>query len=271
MKFSIANFQPPISFARRARQDRKLAVGNWKCAGFTLIEIMVAIAIFTLVIAAVYSAWMALLRSTKVAEDVASQAQRQRVTLRTIEDSLMAIQSFQASPQYYSFVLENGQSPTLSFTARVPDVFPRNGKFVSPISGKEFNLRRLTYSLEAGSDGEKNLVLRQNPVLQDMDKDERQYPLVLARNVQKFTVECWDTNKLDWADEWNDTNAIPPLLRVQLVLGSTMAAGSTPEVQLTRLLSPPSQIMPAAAQNGQGAAGGAPSPVFTPPQPARTK
>ena len=75
---------------------------------FTLIEIMVAIAIFTMVVGAIYAAWMLLIRSTQISKDVAAQAQRQRIALRTIEDSLMAVQSFQASPQYYSFVVENG-------------------------------------------------------------------------------------------------------------------------------------------------------------------
>ena len=77
----------------------------------------------------------------------------------------------------------------MSFTARLPEVFPRDGKFGG------FNLRRLTFSVEPGRDSEKDLVLRQNPVLMDMDPDERQTPLVLARDVRKFTVECWDTNK----------------------------------------------------------------------------
>ena len=76
---------------------------------FTLIEMMVAIAIFSMVIAAIYSTWAAIMRSTQVAQDVAAQAQRQRITLRTIEDSLMAIESFQGSPQYYSFIVENGR------------------------------------------------------------------------------------------------------------------------------------------------------------------
>jgi prepilin-type N-terminal cleavage/methylation domain-containing protein len=223
---------------------------------FTLIEIMVAIAIFSLVLAAIYSVWGAIMRSTQVAQDVAAQAQRQRITLRTIEDSLMAVQSFQASPQYYSFIVENGDTPTLSFTARVPEIFPRNGKFFDPNSGRNFNLRRLSYSLEAGDGSQKNLVLRQNPVLMDLDADEQQFPLVLARNVRKFEVDCWDTNKLDWVTEWDDTNSIPPLVRVQLVLGGNTAAGaSAPDFSVARVYSLPSQTMPAAVQNG--AVGGA--------------
>ena len=218
---------------------------------FTLIEIMIAIAIFSMVLAAIYSTWASIMRATQVAQDVAGQAQRQRITLRTIEDSLMAVQSYQASPQYYCFIVENEEAPVLSFTARVPELFPRNGKFINPNTGRDFNLRRLTYTLEAGQNGEKDLVLRQNPVLMDLDQDEKQYPLVLARNVRKFFIECWDTNKLDWSKEWLDTNSIPKLLRVNLVMGGNTAAGaSAPDVAVARLFSLPSQTMPAGVQNG---------------------
>jgi hypothetical protein len=115
--------------------------------------------------------------------------------------------------------------------------------------------------VEGAPDGTKNLVLRQNPLLMDLDEDEQKYPLVLAKNVRKFNVECWDTNKLEWLDEWENTNAIPTLLRVNLVLGTTASAAdrNAPEFSVARLFSLPSQSMPAAAQNGQGAGpGGAP-------------
>ena len=213
--------------------------------GFTLVEIMVAIMIFTLVLGAIYSTWILVMRATQVGQAAAAQAQRQRIALRTIEDSLMCIQSFQASQKYYSFIVENGEAPALSFASRVPDIFPRNGKF------GDFNLRRLTYSLEAGQDGGKNLVLRQNPILMDLDQDEQKYPLVLARNVKSFIVECWDTNKFEWVDEWLTTNSIPPMVRVGLVLGaSTAGGGAAPDFAVARAFAMPSGMMPAAVQTG---------------------
>lgn len=216
---------------------------------FTLIEIMVAIMVFMLVIAAIYSTWALVMRATQVGQDAAAQAQRQRIAMRTIEDGLMSIQSFQASLQYYSFILANGEDATLSFASRVPEVYPRNGKF------GDFNLRRLTFSVAAGQDGEKNLVLRQNPILMDQDEDEKKYPLVLAKNVKKFIVECWDTNKLEWATEWENTNFIPPLIRVGLVLGGNTAAGNAaPEYSVVRTFAVPSGMMPVAVQRG-GAGG----------------
>lgn len=230
---------------------------------FTLIEIMVAIALFMLVIAAIYSTWAVVMRATVVGQAAAANAQRERIALRTIEDSLMCVQSFQASQKYYSFILENGDSPMLSFAARVPDVFPRNGKF------GDFNLRRVTFQLEAGKDGMKNLVLRQNPILMDMDEDEKKYPLVLASNVKKFIVECWDTNKFEWIDEWTDTNSIPPSIRVGVVLATKTPPGQNeygrtiPDTVVTRAFAVPSSMMPAAVQHG--AVGGQRGPLTGPP------
>ena len=233
---------------------------------FTLIEIMLALMIFSMVIAAIYSTWMMVMRATKTGQDAAARAQRQRVALRTIEDGLMGIQSFQASQQYYSFIVAGGSSSLLSFAARVPDIFPRNGKFFDPLTGRDFSLRRLTYLLEPGTGEQKNLVLRQNPVLMDLDQDEQQYPLVLAKNVRKFIVECWDTNQLDWTKDWVDTNAIPKLLRVQLVLGGNTSADA-PDVSVSRLLSLPSEMMPAMIQNGT--VGGLLPPPPVPPLPIK--
>jgi prepilin-type N-terminal cleavage/methylation domain-containing protein len=230
---------------------------------FTLIEIMLALMIFSMVIAAIYSTWMMVMRATKTGQDAAARAQRQRVALRTIEDGLMGIQSFQASQKYYSFIVAGGSSSLLSFAARVPDIFPRNGKF------GDFNLRRLSFSLESDGNGSmngNNLVLRQNPILMDMDDDEKKYPLVLARNVKSFIVECLDTNKGDWVTEWETTNSIPPMIRVGLVLAghATGPSDAASDLTIVRAFSVPSEMMPAAVQHGT--MGGAPGqPQLMPP------
>ncbi len=128
---------------------------------FTLIEVMIAMAIFTLVMAAIYSSWDLIWRAARVSQTAAAQVQRQRVAIHTIEDALTCIQSFQADMKYYSFVV-NEDPPELDFTARLPDNFPRNGKF------GDLNVRQLQFTLAAGQDSEKDLVLRQKPILLDL-------------------------------------------------------------------------------------------------------
>ena len=226
---------------------------------FTLVEIMVAMILFSMVVAAIYSTWMLVMRATKVGQAAAAQAQRQRIALHTIEDALMCVQSFQSSQKYYSFVVENGSLPMLSIASRVPDVFPRNGKF------GDFNLRRLTFTLEAASEGGKNLVLRQNPILMDQDEDEKKYPLILARNVKNFLIECWDKDRREWSEKWVTTNSIPAMVRVGLVLGANMADGvAAPDFVVVQAFSIPSAMMPAAVQ-GASAGGAKPGGINLPP------
>jgi prepilin-type N-terminal cleavage/methylation domain-containing protein len=243
-----------------ARIAQRPAEGGERSAAFTLIEVMVAVMVFSMVIASIYATWALVMRATQVGKDATEQAQRQRVVLRAIGDALMGIESFQASQQYYWFMLKNGDAPVLSFVSRLPETFPRSGKFVGAANGKDASSRRVTFTLAAGgNDGEKDLVLRQNPVLMDMDDDEKQFPLVLARNVKLFTVEWWGTNQMnnqvEWSTEWDDTqtNSIPQMLRVHLVLGAnTMNGKAAPDFAATRIYTVPSQMMPAMVQRGVG-------------------
>jgi prepilin-type N-terminal cleavage/methylation domain-containing protein len=250
MKFQIPNFKFRI-FKNGRNKNSLLEIRDSKFTrAFTLIEIMVAIAIFMLLVAAVYSTWVLILKAAQVSQEAAAQVQRQRIAIRTIEDSLTCIQSFQASMQYYVFGVTNGDQPSLSYVARVPDVFPRNGRFDS-------NLRRLTFSVEpaagsnSGSDSEKDLMLRQNPILMDMDPDEQSTPLVLARNVKNFVVECWDTNTLAWDTEWDNTNSLPPMVRITLIFGgNTTSKGSANVIGITREIAVPSETLPSVVQTG---------------------
>lgn len=228
---------------------------------------MVALAIFTMVIAAIYATWALVMRATQVGEDTAAQAQRQRVVLRAIGDALMGVESFQASQQYYWFKLANGNQPFLSFVAHLPPTYPRNDKFLSEATAFDANgnvrtldasSRRVTFTLATGADGGQDLVLQQNPILMDMDKDEQQYPLVLAHNIKEFTIEWWGTNEMNetgWFKDWDDTqtNSIPKMLRVHLVMGSNTSQGkNAPEYSATRIYTVPSEMMPVFVQRGVG-------------------
>jgi len=230
--------------------------------GFTLVEIMVSVMIFSMVIAAIYATWALIMRATEVGQNTAAQAQRQRVVLRAIGDALMGVESFQASQQYYWFRLANGAEPYLSFVARLPDTFPRHNKFVGSDGGPDASARRVTFSLAPGPDGEKDLILRQNRILMDVDADEIQYPLVLAKNVKLFTIEWWGTNELNlaqWNTDWDDsqTNTIPQMVRVHLVMGANTDKGKdAPDFAATRIYTVPSQMMPAFVQRGVGGPGG---------------
>lgn len=178
---------------------------------FSLIEIMIAIAILSVVVGAIYATWRMIISATKSGQTAAAQVQRRRVALRCIEESLTYTVMFAAnSSRYYSFVAENGSDATISFVSQLPNDFPRSGRFGG------FTVRRLAYSIESGEDGGRDLVLRQAPIMTEFDQDEQEHPLVLMRNVKKMEMEFWDEAKKDWTDEWLLTNQVPRLIRVAI-------------------------------------------------------
>ena len=198
-------------------------------SGFTMVEILIAIGILGLVIAAVYSSWTAILRASKVGIEAAATAQRARIAVRTLEDSLASAQCFQQGVRYYGFLAENGTEASLSFVARLEKSFPRGGKF------GDLDVRRVTFSVEPGPDSSSQLVVRQAPLLMDFDADEKDHPLVLAKNVKDFELEFWDNRLNDWADEWKQTNQLPKAVRVTLRLAdSSHSQGGD---QITRIIS----------------------------------
>jgi prepilin-type N-terminal cleavage/methylation domain-containing protein len=213
---------------------RRRGVFRFQCSrerlGFTLIEIMIAISILALILTAIYSSWTAILRSKKVAIDSTAAVQRARISLRILEDSLASAQCFVRNKVYYGFSYDGGSEGSLSFVARLSESFPRSGKFGG------LDVRRLTFSVEAGPESSDQLVLRQSPIVCDIDKDEKDNPLILAKNVKEFQMQFWDQKLNDWTDEWTDTNALPKLVMVSLKLGDNPHSSQVTE-EITKIIS----------------------------------
>lgn len=223
----------PKSFRRRA---------------FTLVEIMIAIVILGTVVAAIYATWRAILGATKASQMAAADVQRSRVAMRCLEESLTYTTMYAANMRYYWFDAENGSDASLSFVANLPKDFPRSGRF------EGFPVRRLDFSLRQGNEGGRDLVLRQSLILREFDEDERNFPLILMKNVKKFEMEFWDTRKSDWKDEWTETNQLPKLIRIAITTENPkdpFAAGE----EYTRIISPSSVAVQPAWQGGGGAPG----------------
>ncbi|HKS36997.1 MAG TPA: prepilin-type N-terminal cleavage/methylation domain-containing protein [Verrucomicrobiae bacterium] len=212
---------------------------------FTLIEIMIALVIFSTVIIAIYSTWTAILRSTKVGHDAAADVQRERIAVRALEEAILSVQMFQENIRYYSFEADTSSDfAALSFVARLPKSFPRSGNFGDQA------VRRVTFAVEAGKDSRNELVLRQRPILFEPNVDEDENPLVLARNVKAFTVEFLGPRSQDWEPEWLYTNQLPRKIRFSLALG--LAKGNTSESgdAITRMITLNRGPIPSSMQVG---------------------
>lgn len=217
--------------------------------GFTIIEVMIAIAIFSMILISIYSVWAGILRATDAARNAAVAAQRARIGIRTIEDALLTAQMFTANmpPQnrqpYYSFVADNtGDFAYLSFVAHLPATFPGVGRYGENI------VRRVSFSVEKGEGGTQDLILRQGPMLMTMNEDFEPYSLVLAKDIQVFIIEYWgqqkETRQYEWVNEWNSTNALPKLIRIALGVGKTSNKNEAQELVYRVIALPATAVAP---------------------------
>ena len=214
---------------------------------FTLVEIMIAVTIFVAVMIAIYSSWSAILRGRKIGQEAAVEAQRSRVAVRALENSLMSLQMFLANIKYDYFSADtSGDFATLSFVAHLAKSFPRSGDFGDQV------VRRLTFTVEPGTNSENVLILRQNPVLFQTSADEDENPLVLARNVREFTLEFWGPRSKDWEPEWLYTNQLPKLVKFTLGFGRPNQRVLKPEDVVTRVVSLAAIPVPLGVQTAGG-------------------
>jgi type II secretion system protein J len=213
-----------------------------KVRAFTLIEILLAIGIFSLVMAALYTSWSAILRGSRMGLAAAAEVQRTRVAVRSLEEALGSAVLYADNPEYYSFFVDTtGEYAYLSFVSRLPESFPGSGLFPGQ------SLRRVTFMV----DGDRNLKLTQTPLLEASQLIEQPYTIQLAPSVTTFAAEFFDARKHEWYADWPFTNQIPQMVRIAIGFGKKQEA--TPQTVTMRVI-PLSAI---AITRAGGTAGGA--------------
>jgi type II secretion system protein J len=265
--FDTSNFKRPTPNAQRPRATAppwqkvlEFKDQRKETAGFTLLEIMMAILIFSMVLAAIYSTWMAIIKGSKISLDTAASVQRSRIAMKALEDAFVTSVMFTADIKDYAFLADtSGDMAFVSMVSRLPASFPGVGRYGDQV------VRRITFSVEPGLDGNE-LKMTQAPMLQDTNRMEA-YTLVLAKDVTMFHMEFWDMQNGEWLDEWTDTNQMPRLVKISLGMGrSSGAYASDPRDLTTKLVA-----MPSVAVQGdiQGAGPPMAMPGLPPPRPGQ--
>ncbi len=214
---------------------------------FTLIEIMIAISIFGMVMVAIYSSWSAILRGSKAGLVAAAEVQRIRIAMRAIEESLASALLYTGNLPLYAFMADTTTSSDfaeLSFVARLPASFPGSGLFGDQV------VRRVTFSVEPGTNGAPQLVLRQSPLLEATELVGEPYSIVLAPNVSLFAMEFWDARTSEWVPEWIYTNQLPKLVRVALGFGRTQQYSTQTKEVAARVITVAATPIPLMLQLG---------------------
>lgn len=191
--------------------------------GFTLLEVLIAIAVLAMISALVwYSFYQTFKTIDLVRADADMLRQARQVTSRVPNELAAAfipsIQSPTANVKY-EFVAEDGTSgdrvrfDTLAHARLYRDV-------------NESDQSEIEYFLENyGKEGLFRLMRREDPVIDDQP-EEGGATLIMAEKVKAFELSWFDHQKDQWVDEWNTTrpehaNRLPYAVRMKLTLVDT--------------------------------------------------
>ena len=201
-----------------------------KQAAFTLVEAIVSVAVFSIVLAMVYGVFFSLARSTVAGAEATVEIQRQRIALKTIEDSLSGLVYYEQSKEQYSFLADTTifDYPSISFVSRVPPDFLGNKEFGSQ------RLRRIEFTVEDDEVLGRSLVMYQEALMQPVNTQDIREPKrwVLGPNLDTFFFVFWSTINNEWVSEWTETNSVPSRLKFELAFkGADGEAARIEEIQ----------------------------------------
>jgi prepilin-type N-terminal cleavage/methylation domain-containing protein len=205
-----------------------------RARAFTLIEIVIAITIFSVIMMAIMTCWKVIINGTQTGEAAAAAAQRARTSMRAIEDALNNMEVIKSNTNFYSFVADTqkGRFAKLSFTARLPSSFLFSGYFGDNI------VRRVIFDVEKGPNDRADLVMTQYPALAVLDEQNPPKSITLARDVSLFQLDFWSTTENDWLSEFIPNNEVPPMIRITLGIGHSANDPTTPFDVISRVVAP---------------------------------
>lgn len=232
-------------------------------AGFTMLEMMLAVMLLGLVLSTVYTIWSASLTAWKRGSDAMDKFQRQRVVIDAINELASSAVLFQNEQGLYTVIGQKGAqngADSISFVTASDVLLPAAE---TPLAG----LRRVTISLQRDESGYPYLAIQNSPALTPTEAAVQAELHVLSADVTGFSVRYRNSRDGTWVENWDDRALMPGALEFTIAFGG--ADGRTEPVIMTRAIELPTadyaMQMAGVAPNGQNA-----GPITNGPIPTTT-
>jgi type II secretory pathway pseudopilin PulG len=221
----------------RGKNDRPVMAQmrrGFAAAAFTLLEVCIAITVFSFIMISILGVWKCIVKGKMVAQDAAAAAQRARVGIHTVVQALTCTELDTRNLGFYEFDTDTSSKfAALSLAARLPQEFPGSGLYGDNV------MRRVTFVVERDAGGQNNLVMKQSPLLAVLDSQNTPYEITLARDVNVFMLEFWSDQNNEWEVSWDSTNTLPTEMRVTLGCGHSANHPDSPYTLYCRTVALP--------------------------------
>lgn len=188
--------------------------------GFTLLELLVGLTLFSLIVTSLYSALRLGARSWEAGEAHVQQTEQMRIATSFLRRSLERTYPLSVRDTKGSRVWFEGTSKSVAFVSELPAYVGNGG------------MHELTFNLRNVGD-ERDLMVTQRQLLFDEDGDlvSKKNVRTLAKNVRELKLSYFGARKRKsqpaWHEKWEDLRRLPNLVRLEL---ESSVSGQWPEL-----------------------------------------
>jgi len=209
----------------KQRFDRKqaapAAAAERNChgrAGFTLLEMLVALMILSMSMAIVWQTFSVSIKAWRKGENFLSEMHHGDFVMEQLTEALRSAAYFDQSGGIYGFRLENreeGKYPNdiLSWVKSGTAFMPPDAKLGS-------GLHRVDFTVDNNDDGDAAVMARIYPHLADQDEDDfaAGETWEISEVVKGIDCRVYVEEDEEWSEEWEETNSIPALMELTLYM-----------------------------------------------------
>jgi prepilin-type N-terminal cleavage/methylation domain-containing protein len=200
-------------------------------AAFTLVELLVALAVAAVAFTIVWQTFASVTRAWRRGSEVVDQVRHGDFVIDQLVSALRSAAYFPLRPDRYGFWLENrGARDQISWVTS-------STAFIPPDSPLAQGLHRIMVSIEPNDDGEDAFTVRAFPHLADEIEKNKADVWPLSARVKGLDVRIWNPEEERWDEEWEDTNKIPGLIEITLLMEPL--SNYEPPMKLARLVQIP--------------------------------
>ena len=180
--------------------------------GFTLVELLVALTVVAVAFTIVWQSFASVLKAWRRGSEVVDDVRHGDFVIDQLVSALRSTAYFPLRPERYGFWLDNrGDGDQVSWVTS-------GTAFIPPDSPLAQGLHRIMVGIEPAPGGGEAFTVRAFPHLaEEIDKNDAEgWPI--SSRVQGLNVRVWNVEEERWEDEWEDTNKIPGLVEVTLLM-----------------------------------------------------
>ncbi|RKX47106.1 MAG: hypothetical protein DRP64_01945 [Verrucomicrobia bacterium] len=208
-------------------------------AGFTLLELMVAMVILTIAMSIAFQAFSGTIRAWKRGTEVIEGIKHGDFAMTQLANALNSTIYFFNPRKSYAFKIEKGTnfglpSDTISFVTA-------SSAFMPDSSPLQQGPHRIKLYIDDDDNGDPALFSIAFPAIADEEEAEDEYdaePHLVSRAVQGLEILIYDDELEDWStEEWEKENSIPE--RVMIVVYVASEEEDEEPIVFTRVLDIP--------------------------------